>query len=200
MILWAFMPITHFNQGLCALLMLGAVTPHLLAADIGKGEVFGQGGYYTELGQGGGTWAIVGGGAGVNLGQRLALFGEFNYVRPTTTFGGVSATGSLYQAGGGARIFIPVHTERFRPYVPLVGGLIRARAAVEVNGVEYQHEWESGAYVGAGFGSEIGITKRFGLRPEFRYFREFWYPQYGQSSQNDGLRLMVGVYYRLGVR
>ena len=192
--------VTHLKQGLCALVMLGAVTPHLFAAGVGKGDVFGQGGYYTELGEGGGTWAIVGGGAGVNLGRRLALFGEFNYVSPSTTLVGVSATGSLYQAGGGARIFIPLHSERFRPYVPAVGGFLRGKAVVAVNGIEYAHEWESGAYVGTGFGTEIGITKRFGLRPEFRYFREFWKAEFGQSSQNNGVRAMIGVYYRLGVR
>jgi len=129
--------ITHLKQSLCVLLMLGAVTPHLFAADVGKGDVFGQGGYYTELGDGGGTWVIVGGGAGVSLGRRLALFGEFNYVRPNTKLGGVSATGSLYQAGAGARVFIPHHSERFRPYVPVVGGFLRGKAAAVVNGMEY---------------------------------------------------------------
>jgi len=186
--------------GLCALLSVGVLAPQLFAAGIGKGDVFGQGGYYTELGEGGGTWAIAGGGAGANLGRHLALFAEFNYVRPSLTLGGVSATENLYQAGGGARIFIPVHNERVRPYVPAIGGFLRAKAVVGVNGIEYAHVWGSGAYVGAGFGAEIGIAKRFGLRPEFRYFREFWFPQYGQGSQNNGLRAMVGAYYRFGVK
>ena len=192
--------ITTLKQSLCALVILGTVTPHLLAADVGKGDVFGQGGYYTEFGQGGGTWAIVGGGAGANVGRRFALFGEFNYLRPSTTLGGVSATASLYQAGAGARIFIPLHSERFRPYLPVVGGFLRGKATVAVKGIEYAHAWVSGAYVGAGFGTEIGITKRFGLRPELRYFREFFYPEYGQGSQNNGLRVMIGAYYRLGLR
>jgi hypothetical protein len=69
-----------------------------------------------------------------------------------------------------------------------------------VNGIQYSHQWASGAYVGGGLGTEIGITKRFGMRPEFRYFREFWYPQYGDAGQNNGVKALVGVYYRLGVR
>ena len=70
-----------------------------------------------------------------------------------------------------------------------------------MNGLEYVHGWESGAYVGAGFGTEIGITKRCGFRARVPgHFREFWYPEFGQSSQNNGLRVMIGVYYRLGVR
>lgn len=192
--------IANLRRALCGLLLLGAVTPHLLAATIGKGDVFGQGGYYTELGQGGGTWAIAGGGAGANLGRHFSVFAEFNYARPSLTLGGVSATGSLYQAGAGTRIFIPVRNERFRPYLPVVGGFLRGEGAVAVNGIEFAHEWASGAYVGTGVGTEIGLTKRFGLRPEFRYFREFWYPEFGQSGQNNSLRVMIGVYYRFGVR
>jgi len=188
------------KAGARAILIFAAVSSQLLAADVGKGDAFGQGGYYTELGQGGGTWAIVGGGGGVNLGGHFAIFGEFNYVHPAITFAGASATASLYQAGGGARIFIPVHSERFRPYVPAFGGFLRSRAAVSANGIEYGYEWESGAYVGTGFGAEIGITKHFGFRPEFRYFREFWSPEFGQSDQNNGVRAMIGLYYRLGVR
>ena len=92
--------INHLKRGLCALLILGAGTPHLLAADVSKGDVFGQAGYYTELGNGGGTWPLVGGGAGKNFGSRFALFGEFNYARPSINDFGASAIGSIYQAGG----------------------------------------------------------------------------------------------------
>lgn len=150
--------INNLKQGLYALLILGVVTTHMLAANIGKGDVFGQGGYYTELGQGGGTWAIVGGGAGANVGSRFALFGEFNYVAPEHYSRRRLRYGSLYQAGGGARMFILLHREHFRPYLPVVGGFLRGKASVAVNGLEYVHGWESGAYVGAGFGSAISAS------------------------------------------
>lgn len=65
-----------------------------------------------------------------------------------------------------------------------------------MNGIEYWHERESGAYVGTSFGTEIAIAKRLGLRPEFRYFREFWTAEFG----NNGLRATIGVSHRLGVR
>ncbi len=45
-------------------LLFGILTPHLHSADVGRGDIFGQAGYYTEIGDGGGTWALVGGGAG----------------------------------------------------------------------------------------------------------------------------------------
>jgi hypothetical protein len=187
------------KRATCALVILWAVTPHLIGADISKGDVFGQGGYYSELGDGGGTWPVVGGGAGANIGRHFAVFVEGNYVRPSTKLGGFSGTGNLYQAGAGSRIYIPVRHERVRPYVPVVGGFLRGNATAAQDGVSFAKVLASGAYVGAGFGTEIGIGQRFGLRPEFRYFREFWYPQYGQGSQNNGVRTTIGVYYRFGV-
>jgi hypothetical protein len=139
-------------------------------------------------------------GTGGNLHSRFAFSSEFNYVRPRLTFDRISATASFYQAGSGARIYIPFRHEGFQPYVPVIGGCFRGKTAFQEDGVEFVHEWQSGAYLGAGFGTDIAISGCFGLRPEFRYFREFWHPQYGQSSQNNGLRVMVGVYYQFGGR
>ncbi len=179
------------------ILLLGVATG-ISAAEAGKADIFAQGGYYTELGQGGGSWAMVGGGAGFGLNRHLALFGEFNYVRPSIKLGDVSATGDLYQAGVGARVFLPGHNEHVRLYLPAVGGVLRGKSAIAVNGSKYARGWATGAYVGSGLGAEIPVTKRFGLRPEFRYFREFWRPEFGPSSQNNGLRFMMGLYYRPG--
>jgi hypothetical protein len=52
----------------------------------------------------------------------------------------------------------------------------------------------NGGYGGAGFGTEIGITRRFGLRPEFRFLREF----YANSSDDNAMIFTVGAYYRFG--
>jgi hypothetical protein len=87
------------RHSVCTLLLLGAVTPQLPAANIGKGDVFGQGGYYTEFGEGGGTWAMVGGGAGG--GGLPTLCQEFE-----SMFGGfapaTSGFNALGQTGNGA--------------------------------------------------------------------------------------------------
>ena len=176
--------INNLKQGLYALLILGVVTTHMLAANIGKGDVFGQGGYYTELGQGGARGPLSEAALGLTSAAVSRSSANSTTLRPSISLGGVSATGSLYQAGGGARMFILLHREHFRPYLPVVGGFLRGKASVAVNGLEYVHGWESDAFVGAGFGTEIGITIRCGFRYEFRYFREFWYPEFGQSSQN----------------
>ncbi len=137
---------------------------------------------------------------GLNSGQSLAVFTEFNYVRPKMTLGSVAATGNLYQAGAGARIYLPLKHKRLRTCVPAFGGFLRSNGTATLDGNPYYRSLTSGAYVGAGFGAEFGITERFGLRPEFRYFREFWYPQYGPANQNNGVRATVGLYYRFGVR
>jgi hypothetical protein len=182
-------------------LLLAASSTLFAVDDIGKGDLFAQAGLYTELGPGGGSWPIVGGGAGGNLGERSAVFGEFNYVHPNMNGDGGTAAGDLLQAGGGGRIFIPVHSGRFRPYISFAGGYMHAWTHLTVpdyyfGGTFSLSEQQNGGYAGAGLGTEIVLTKRLGLRPEFRFFREFW----GASDDNNGLRVTVGVYYRFGTR
>src|ERR1035437_6055061 len=63
-------------------LILVAGSGTIFAADFGKGDVFVQGGGYTEFGEGGGTWAVVGGGASVHLGSHVSVFGEQTELRP----------------------------------------------------------------------------------------------------------------------
>jgi hypothetical protein len=110
------------------------------------------------------------------------------------TLDGYSGTGNLYQAGGGARAFIPYRSERFRPYVPLVGGFARGDAAPRgLDGMELYRQRVNGAYFGLGVGSEIEITRSLGLRPEFRFSREFWFPEYGRGNQNNAVRTTIGL-------
>jgi len=190
--------LTALNILIYSTLFSGAAKPDLLAADFGGGDVFAQGGQYTELGSGGGTWAIVGGGGGANLGRHLSLFVEGDYSRLSQSAGSISVHADLFVAGGGGRIYFPIASERVRLFVPAVGGFYRGRIGAILDYVSPQ--MISGAYAGGGFGAEIGVTKRFGLRPEFRYIREFWYPEFGQGTQNNALRATVGAYYRFGVK
>jgi len=183
-----------------SLLLLTAIAFPLVAADFGGGDVFGQAGLYTELGSGGGSWPIFGGGGGVNLGSHAGVFGEFDYIHANQAVFGAGASGNLYQAGGGARIFIPVHNDRFRPYVLVAGGYMHGTAQATIYydlvGAIILREAQNGGYAGPGAGAEIGLTKRLGLRPEFRFFHEFW----GASDDDNGLRVTLGVYYRFGAK
>jgi hypothetical protein len=199
-------------------LILVAGSGTIFAADFGKGDVFVQGGGYTEFGEGGGTWAMVGGGASFHFGNHVSVFGELNYAHPTTktTYYGVFAPGSanlfeagsgnLFETGGGARIFIPFRNHRLRPYIPVVGGWLHTSASVALLSGGFvtvgtfvelfasPSNSDNGGYGGIGFGTEIGITRRFGLRPEFRFLREF----YANSSDDNAMIFTVGAYYRFG--
>ncbi len=160
-------------------------------------EVFGQGGLYTETGQGGVTAALVGGGAGFLARPGLAVFGEFNYIPVSVQVpsGYFDVSGYGIQTGGGVRVYLNPKGKTVRAFVNGVVGFMRATATGTTS------SWLSspisvsasvnGGYVGAGFGAEIGPT-RFGVRPEFRYLREF------VSGGTDGNApvVMCGFYYR----
>jgi hypothetical protein len=201
------------NRLLWTGLILVIESATVFAADFGRGDVFGQAGGYTEIGQGGGTWGISGGGASVHLGSHVSVFGELNYVHPTVpaalNAGSVWASGNLFETGGGVRIFIPARSRRVRPYIPVMGGWLHASATdyilfrVIIAGplalVPIPIS-DSGGYCGTGFGTEVGVTGRLGLRPEFRFFREFFGSAgAGIPSVNDNAMIFsIGAYYRIG--
>ena len=54
---------------------------------------------------------------------------------------------------------------------------------------------DTGGYFGFGFGSEIDLREKIGVRPEFRYTR--W--QVSGEGFN-AISLSVGVFYRFGGR
>lgn len=114
-----------------------------------------------------------------------------------------------FKTGGGVRFFIPFRNNRARPFVPVIGGWLHMPydsfavvygglgGSASEAGAFYSSPLQpslDGAYFGTGFGMEVGVTRRFGLRPEFRFFREFL----GGSGRADAMTFTVGVYYRLG--
>lgn len=156
---------------------------------------------------------MFGGGAGVHVGGQASIFGEFNYAHPTVpaalNAGSVWGTGNLVEAGGGFRFFIPARSHTVRPYVPAVAGWLHASTTAEVLFpvmISYPLALiplpisGSGGYIGTGLGAELGITPRFGLRPEFRILGEF----FGSGSagiprvSEDAMIFSVGAYYRFG--
>lgn len=196
----------RFDKSILTCLILVVGSGSALAADFGRGDVFGQAGVYSELGQGGGTWGIFGGGASFHLNSHLSVFGELNYVHPTsteTTFfdGTISVSGNLIETGGGIRIF-PTRYHKIRPYIPVEGGFMHVAATgsepTGYPGISLTTSTSAnGAYFGTGFGVEVGITPRFGLRPEFRFFREFSNVN-GVSADDNATTFAVGAYYRFG--
>jgi hypothetical protein len=144
---------------------------------------------------------MLGGGVSVYAGSRAEIFGELNYSRPSLNMSGVQASGNLFETGSGVRVIIPAHSTTVKPYVALVGGWLHASASAMVPtyfGVPIQvSSTSSGGYFGGGLGMELAITHNFGLRPEFRAFREF----FGQPNSNDNALLFgIGAYYRFGTK
>ena len=168
--------------------MIGSVMP--LAA--GEGDVYGQAGV-VRIGDGGGTHALVGGGVSGMVGDKAAVFGEFNYV-PLGDYGlsssHVKVSSNALLVGGGVRAYIPTGRENVRLYVPVAGGLLRIAASASGFGLKMS-DGVNGGYVGAGIGAEIG--QKFGVRPEFRYNR---YQISGGGS--NVMSASVSVFYKFG--
>lgn len=167
-----------------AAMALVFATPSFAGAD-----VFGTAGVYSEYGTGGAhdSHVMVGGGAsGIFGGGRAAIFGEFNYIPLGSTLGV-----SLHQidAGGGVRVYVGPKSDRFRLFVPIAGGLARL-----VGSGYGATAGANGGYFGAGFGAEIG-SKRFGVRPEFRFMREQWG---SGGGGNNATTFGASFYYRFG--
>lgn len=166
-----------------AVMALVFATPSFAGAD-----VYGTVGLYTEYGGGAhDSHAIVGGGAsGIFAGGKAAVFGEFNYI-PLGSALGVSL--KQIDAGGGVRIYVGPKSDKFRLFVPVVAGL--ARLSAGMSGVSVG---SNGGYFGSGFGAEIG-SKKFGVRPEFRFEREQW----GSGGGGNNVTTFgASFYYRLG--
>jgi hypothetical protein len=158
-------------------------TPSFAGAD-----VYGTAGIYSEYGGGGHeSHALVGGGAsGIFAGGKAAVFGEFDYIPMGSTLG-VSV--KQIDAGGGVRIYVGPKSDKFRLFVPVEGGL--ARLSAGLSGVS---AGINGAYFGSGFGAEIG-SKKFGVRPEFRFEREQW----GSGGGGNYVTTIgASFYYRFG--
>jgi hypothetical protein len=173
-------------------LMVGAVT--LTAA--GSGDVFGQVGLVSvskevDTVSGRITLASVGGGGSGMIGDKAAVFGEFNYI---PVFSGRASDNSMsakaIQAGAGVRVFIPTGNSNVKLYIPATGGLVRISAS-EGSDSGSASISRTGGYFGFGLGSEIG--EKFGVRPEFRYTR---YQVSGVGV--NGISVSASIFYRFG--
>jgi hypothetical protein len=162
---------------------LASLATPVLAGENGKGDVYGQVGFYHETDL---TKAMVGGGASAILGDsgNVAIFGEANYI-PVGNMGIFGASFKGVMLGGGVRLYVPTKNERVRVYVPVAGGLMRLSGSA----FGFSESMNAG-YFGAGIGTELG-SRKVGVRPEFRYLRV-------QKSDVGGnsVTFGVGVFYR----
>jgi hypothetical protein len=172
--------------GVVTALIIGAAIP-LAAA--GGGDVFGQVGVLTGNSDIG-THALVGGGASGMIGDRVAIFGELNYIPlGSAAFGDSSLSGKAILAGGGIRAFLTSGSSKVRPYIPLAVGLLR----VSANDSSGNSASVNGRYFGLGIGVEASLGDKFGIRPEFRYNR---LQASGQGA--NAYSVSAGFFYRFG--
>jgi hypothetical protein len=172
---------------------VGAVTP-LAAA--GGGDVFGRVGV-VRIDKGVGTYASVGGGVSGMVGDKAALFGEFNYIHfgiASASSADFSASAKAIQAGAGSRLFLPTGSSKVRLYVPIVGGVLRLSASGSFFGSSMSAS-ETGGYFDIGFGSEISLGQKLGVRPEFRHSL---YMVAGKEFKP--LSVSAEIFYRFGGR
>jgi hypothetical protein len=158
-----------------------------------NGQLFAQVGAYNETGQVGVTAVQIGGGAEYRVVQRVGVFAEFNYVpAANASFGGYAVSGNVMLAGAGVRMFANPRGKIVRVYVPVIGGIAHATASrlSVLGGGEFSVS-TNGSYFGAGLGTEIG-SKRFGARPEVRYFREL----VKDGRDGNAITAMCGFYFR----
>ena len=158
-----------------------------------NGQVFAQVGAYNETGQGGVTAVQVGGGAEYMLLSRVGVFAEFNYIPASNaSSGGSAVSGDVILAGAGVRMFANPRGKFVRVYVPVIGGIAHATASRHsfFGGDDFSVS-ANGSYFGIGLGTEIG-SKRFGARPEVRYFREL----VKNGRDGNAITAMCGLYFR----
>ncbi len=178
------------KSNLLALMIVMAGVAH--CADPNR-QLFAQVGAYNETGQGGVTAVQVGGGAEYMLFSRAGVFSEFNYIpAANAASGGSAVSGNVMLAGAGVRIYANPHGKIVRVYVPVIGGIAHATASRRsvLSGDNFSVS-ANGTYFGTGVGTEIG-SRRFGARPEVRYFREL----VKGGKDGNAITAMCGFYFR----
>ena len=157
------------------------------AAENGRGDVFGSVGIYHSQGK---SQLMAGGGGSLLFASgKLAAFGELEQ------FG--ERLGRF--AGGGLRVYIPLTghfwchgtLNRVKPFVPVAGGYANLLAQLSA-GEYYGASW----YGATGAGVEIG-SKRFGVRPEFRYMR-VQYAGVGREPGRGTNNTTIGISFYFG--
>jgi hypothetical protein len=161
------------------------------AAEGAKGEVAGYfgGSWVTDAG----SHVAVGGEGGVNVVDRLNLFGEVNFIPMGQN--GVSA--HTVNFGGGAHINILPGTSssKVQPYALGVAGVGHSAESYSYSDpwLSYNASASSNSfYFGFGGGMRCYIGRNWGVRPEFRYQR---YTQHGGANS---IAYTAGVFYQFG--
>ena len=155
---------------------------------------------YNEVGYvQSGVVAPTGGLAGQSVQQNVEVIGY------QVSFSGNPTARNLFETGGGARFFLADVRRSVRPYVPILGGWLHTPAGgyslYSLGGIVAYSSFlvvapakPNGGYCGTGFGMEVDVTRRFGLRPEVRFIREF----FPGSWEDNALTIGLGGYFRLG--
>ncbi|HUP03037.1 MAG TPA: outer membrane beta-barrel protein [Bryobacteraceae bacterium] len=188
-----------------ALILVAGSAALLAASDGGKADVYGQVGYFHEFETPSDGGFLAGGGASYRFRNCAAVFGEFDYTHLSASASSASygntttatASGFLVQFGGGLRAYLLPPSSRVRPYFPVFGGMWHSGATATLT-TSYSSETATGSsdggLMGVGFGVEVGLTPHWGIRPEFRFLREFA----GNSDDSNAMNLTLALYYRFG--
>lgn len=143
------------------------------------GEVSGYVGI-DAIGQQGGSHPVVGGTVG--FGNRVHVFGDFNYVPLSSERG--SGTPRVVDFGGGMHFTFPTRNAKVAPYFLVGGGAGQFSAFGDS---------ETHVYFAFGGGLRYYVGENWGVRPEFRYQRY----QAVEGGLNTAI-IGIGVFYRFG--
>jgi hypothetical protein len=182
------------------------LSAYALAAGV---EVEGYGGGMT-LAQGLGSHPMAGSQAGIRLGKRLTLLGEFGYTPLLSNTQQVSASGETATGSatlkmltyGGAVDFSFASQSRLRPYaVFAVGGEhMWASATGSAPGaptVNLSLGLGNGVYLGVGGGVRLYVGKRWGFKPEVRYM-PIYMSVLGSSSYVNTVSYTGAFFFEIG--
>ncbi len=168
----------------------------LVTPSFAGGDVFGTVGLHTDYGADSpGSHVIVGGGgSALFANNRLALFGELNYIPYGELFGITGVSFKQTELGGGVRLYVG-SISHIRLYSPVAGGY--AHFSGSESGVS---AGVNGGTFGTGVGADVNFgSSKVGIRPEFRYVREqFGSFAGGPTGGSNATRLTVSVFYHFG--
>lgn len=163
--------ITRSSLAFCGVLALALVCSSSASAQVlaHSGDVsahygYGYGNYSTSGVGATNNHQEFGFSGGANLSPSIAILGEYNYM-PMGTYSGVSFKTQLF--GGGVRVNFG-DSGKVVPYALITAGGNRftgAESGVSVSA--------TGAYAAFGGGASCYLGKNWGIRPEFRYERQF---------------------------
>jgi hypothetical protein len=129
-----------------------------------SGDVAGSVGYINSSGFGG--HLSYGGSGGINLSERVALVGEYQYLSLGSVTPNVGISNSSTNQLGGVAVRVNFLTgKRIAPYV--LGGFGFEHLGLKVTGSSTSID--NGYYDTFGGGASVFLGKNWGVRPEARY-------------------------------